>query len=219
MASAGKINADEIARAALRVLSDVGLDGLTMRLVAKELDVQAATLYWHLKNKQQLLDAMAAIMLAEAVDGLEAPRRGVGWQQWAAECTRRLRRTMLQYRDGARVFAGSAVYGPLTHRTLELTLSVLQDAGFSVRDAARSFPTLLHYTVGFTIEEQAQTGVAYADADNPYRPERLAGAIDPERFPLAAQAQGDLFDADPDAGFELGLNVILAGMAAIHLQP
>jgi TetR/AcrR family tetracycline transcriptional repressor len=213
-----KITAAEIAQAGLRVLNEVGLDGLTMRLVAGELDVQAATLYWHLKNKQQLLDAMAAVMLADAVDGLEAPRRGVGWQEWAADCARRLRRTMLRYRDGARVFAGSAVYGPLTHRTLELTLAVLQDAGFGLRDAARSFPTLLHYTVGFTIEEQARTGTT-VDAGNPYRPERMATAIDAERFPLAAQAQGDLFDADIEGNFVLGLKVILTGMAAVHLQP
>jgi len=73
-----------IARTALGLLNEVGLDGLTMRLLAKELGVQAAALYWHLKNKQELLDAMAAIMFRELNDGLEAPRKGTDWRTGSA---------------------------------------------------------------------------------------------------------------------------------------
>jgi TetR/AcrR family tetracycline transcriptional repressor len=217
--SAGKINADAIAQAGLRLLNEVGLDGLTMRVLARELDVQAATLYWHLKNKQELLDAMAAIMLAEAAEGLEFPRRGVDWADWLAERCRQMRRTLLKYRDGARVFAGSATTDPLTHRTLELTLAVLQDAGFTIPAAARGFPTLLHYTVGFTIEEQAQSGQAYVGSENPYQPDRMATAIDASRFPLAAQARCDLFGPDTDAAFDHGLKVILAGLEFLRQAP
>jgi TetR/AcrR family tetracycline transcriptional repressor len=108
----GKLTAELIARAALDLLNEVGLDGLTMRVVAKRLDVQAAALYWHLKNKQQLLDAMAAIMFAEATDGLESPSRDTSWDDWAAGWAHRLRAALLRYRDGARVFAGTNTSGP-----------------------------------------------------------------------------------------------------------
>lgn len=213
-----KITAEVIARTSLRLLNEVGLDGLTMRLVAKELDVQAAALYWHVKNKQELLDAMAAIMFVESASGLESPRRGVSWQDWSVDLARRLRAAMLRYRDGARVFAGTNVSDPLLSRTIELTLRTLQDAGFSLREAARGFPTLLHYTVGFTIEEQARTDARYGD-DNPYSPERIAESIDADRFPLAAQVREELFDPDTDAGFEHGLRIILAGMQATRSAP
>ncbi|GAA3108409.1 TetR/AcrR family transcriptional regulator C-terminal domain-containing protein [Pseudonocardia yunnanensis] len=206
-----KINREQIARTALGLLNDVGLDGLTMRLVAKELGVQAPALYWHVRNKQELLDAMATILFIEATERLELPGRDVGWAQWLGDQARGLRRTMLHYRDGARTLAGTNVTDPVIFRTIELTLRTLQDAGFSLRDAAQAVPAVLHYTIGFTIEEQARGGEAY-DTDNPYDPEQVAARCDAERFPLTTQALNDLFDPDTDAGFEHGLQIILTGI-------
>jgi TetR/AcrR family tetracycline transcriptional repressor len=73
----------------------------------------------------------------------------------------------LRYRDGGRVFAGTAIADDVMHRTVELFLRALQDAGFSPRDAARGALLLLHYTIGFVIEEQALMGLDYG-GHNPY---------------------------------------------------
>ncbi|MFD0890472.1 TetR/AcrR family transcriptional regulator C-terminal domain-containing protein [Streptosporangium algeriense] len=210
-----KITTAEIARTSLRLLNEVGLDGLTMRLVARELGVQAPALYWHVKNKQELLDVMTGIVLAESAEGLELPGRETPWDEWLADRLRLLRRAMLRYRDGARMMAGTHVTDPAIFRMTELALRTLGEAGFTLDVAARAFPTLLHYTIGFTIEEQARTGLAYGEAGNPYQEGRLAPTLDPERFPLTARALGSLFDADGDAGFEYGLRIILDGMRAL----
>jgi len=204
-----RLTPDLIARTALRLLNDVGLDGLTMRLLAKELGVQAPTLYWHVKNKQQLLDAMADLIAAEVADGLEAPGLGTTWQEWIAELARKMRRTMLRYRDGARVSAGAYTTDPAVGRTVELTLRTLRDAGFPVSPAARAFPTVLHYTMGFTIEEQARTGADYA-GENPYAAKK--SPFDPEKYPLAASVAEELITVDSDASFEHGLSIVLTGM-------
>jgi TetR/AcrR family tetracycline transcriptional repressor len=203
-----KLTSEAIARAALRVLNDVGLDGLTMRVLAKELGVQAPTLYWHVKNKQELLDAMADLLAVEAAEGLEAPRRDETWTQWLVALAVRNRRTLLRYRDGARVAAGAYNTNPVVLRSIELILRTLQDAGFELGTAARAFPILLHYTIGFTIEEQARAGKDYAV--NPY-----AGGlpVDPARYPLTASVAGDLYNADD---FEYGLTVILSGIADLR---
>ncbi|WP_329066963.1 TetR/AcrR family transcriptional regulator C-terminal domain-containing protein [Amycolatopsis sp. NBC_01480] len=211
-----KLNREMIARTALGLLNDVGLDGLTMRLLAKELGVQAAALYWHLKNKQQLLDAMAGIMFAELNDELEAPRKDEDWAAWVSERVRAIRRMMLKYRDGARVFAGTYLAESELPRALELTLGTMVDGGFSARDAARGFPVLYHYAIGFTIEEQARIGADYAD-HNPYHADELTETVDAQRFPLTAQAAGELFDVRTDDGFEDGLQVIVAGLQARYL--
>ncbi|WP_406046744.1 TetR/AcrR family transcriptional regulator C-terminal domain-containing protein [Kribbella sp. NBC_00889] len=208
-----KLDAGAIATAALGLLDDTGVDGLTMRKVAAELGVQAPALYWHVKNKQELLDAMARVLFVSAVDGIEAPRRGTQWQDWLIELAGRLRAALLRYRDGARVLAGTNVSDDSMWRVTELTLRTLEDAGFPMRDAVRIFPILLHYTIGFVLEEQAQTGVAYPDG-NPYNPEQLAQAVDADRYPLTARMVGDLFTADPDAEFDHGLRIILAGVRA-----
>lgn len=202
-----KLTVDVIARTALARLDAAGLDGLTMRVVATALDVQPAALYWHVKNKQQLLAAMAAVIVTDAVTGLEAPRAGVGWEQWLADLARALRHGMLRHRDGARVFAGGNRCEPALFRATELALRTLQDAGFPIRRAARAVAALTHYTVGFTIEEQSQ--LASAPAPHPPSP------VDPHRYPLTAQAyeHDNLWDTDTEACYEYGLTLILTGMS------
>jgi TetR/AcrR family tetracycline transcriptional repressor len=203
-----KLNRDVIAGRALEVLNEVGLDGLTMRVLAKELGVQAPTLYWHVKNKQELLDAMADRLSVETAEGLEAPRRDETWQDWLVALSQRTHNAMLRYRDGARVAAGAYSSNPVVARTVELVLRTLQDAGFTTAEAARTFPVLLHYTVGFTIEEQARAGADYDK--NPYE----GGLkVDAERFPLTAEVAGRLFAED---SFEHGLRVILKGMEVVR---
>nr|WP_225953201.1 TetR/AcrR family transcriptional regulator C-terminal domain-containing protein [Kibdelosporangium phytohabitans] len=192
----------------MEMLDDSGLDGLSMRLLASRLEVRSAALYWHVKSKNQLLDVMASAIFNDAADGLEAPRAGVSWQEWLAGWARQLRRAMLRYRDGGRIFASSSVSEPALFRATELALRTLQDAGFDVQPAARSLAALVHYAVGFTIEEQNH---AYK-ADTPH------GALDTARFPLTAQAYVDdnLFDPNTDECFEYGMQIILAGMQATN---
>ncbi|MFE3445110.1 TetR/AcrR family transcriptional regulator C-terminal domain-containing protein [Nocardia sp. NPDC059180] len=213
-----KLDAEVIAEAALGLLDEVGLDGLTMRKVAAALDVQAPALYWHVKNKRQLLDVMARAVFVSAASDLEAPRQGQHWQDWLAEVARRLRRSMLRYRDGAKVLAGTYVSDESVSRTVELTLRTLEDAGFSMTDASRVLPLLLHYTIGFVIEEQARSGAEYADS-NPYEPERLGQEIDADRYPRTARMVTETFTADTAAEFDHGLRVILAGIAATRTDP
>lgn len=207
-----KLDPEVIAAAALDLLDRTGLDGLTMRKVAAALDVQAPALYWHVKNKRELLDVMARAVFVEAVAGVEAPRQGVSWQDWTAELSGRLRTAMLRHRDGGRLLAGTNVSDESMWRVIELTLRTLEDAGFTLTEAARVFPVLLHYTIGFVIEEQARTGVDYGP-DNPYT--QLAGVVDAERFPRTAQLVSVQVAAEPDIEFDHGMRVILAGISAL----
>ncbi|WP_324198447.1 TetR/AcrR family transcriptional regulator C-terminal domain-containing protein [Nocardia beijingensis] len=210
---AQKLDAEAIAEAALGLLDEVGLDGLTMRKVAAALDVQAPALYWHVKNKRELLDVMARAVFVSAVTGVEAPRQGQDWQDWVADVAVRLRRSMLRYRDGAKVLAGTYVSDEAMWRTIELTLRTLEDAGFSPSDASRVFPILLHYTVGFVIEEQSRSGTEYIDG-NPYELEHVGREIDADRYPRTARMVADTFTTDPATEFDHGLRVILAGILA-----
>lgn len=208
-----KLDAKIIAETALGLLDEVGLDGLTMRKVAGALDVQAPALYWHIKNKRELLDAMAQSVFVAAVSGVEAPRQGESWQDWVIALAERLRGSMLRYRDGAKVLAGTFVADEAMWRTVELTLRTLEDAGFAEPEARRVFPIVLHYTVGFVIEEQSRADVEYVDG-NPYELENLVRAVDADRYPRTARLVADAFTGDLDAEFAHGLRVILAGILA-----
>ncbi|AGP38376.1 TetR/AcrR family transcriptional regulator C-terminal domain-containing protein [Sorangium cellulosum] len=201
---------EQVVSTALRLLGEVGLDALTMRRLGQELNVQAATLYWHVKNKQELLDAMAEAMLEGCV--IRAPE-GATWRDRAAEMAWRLREALLAHRDGARVFAGTYVTQENTLRFSDMLLGALGDAGLSPRAAAWGAWTLVYYTIGFTLEEQAMTpagGAGGGKAD----PALLREAMARGAYPHLAAAFPHMADADLDARFRYGARLILEGLAA-----
>jgi TetR/AcrR family transcriptional regulator, tetracycline repressor protein len=203
-----KLNRNVIAREGLRQLAEDGIDGLTMRSLAAAVGVQAPTLYWHVKNKRDLLDAMADVIATDVAERLRDREATEPIEDWLADTARSLRAAMLRYRDGARVFVGSVT--PSAVPLNEAVLAELTREGYSLERAAQAGLTMVHYVTGSVIEEQARAGLDYAQ--NPYGLEEV---FDRERFPLSARAFGVTFNPDADAGFEAGLAILLAGIAAI----
>ncbi len=76
----GGLNRDAVVEAALPLVDELGIDGLSMRALADRLGVKAASLYWHLRDKEQLLDLLAEALL----DRVEFPE---GQRDWRAEVT------------------------------------------------------------------------------------------------------------------------------------
>ena len=152
-----QVNLDRhtVVRVALRLLDRVGLDGLTVRKLAYELGVQAPALYWHFKSKQELLDEMATTVFTDAIHKIGHPIEEASWSEWTVEFGKRLRRMLLHYRDGARMFSGRYLTDSSFYERMEIALRKLTDAGFSLREAAQGLKTVYCYAIGFTIEEQA----------------------------------------------------------------
>ncbi|MEU6863893.1 TetR/AcrR family transcriptional regulator [Streptomyces sp. NPDC046876] len=197
-----------VAEAALRLLNETGLEKLTLRAIAAELDVKAPALYWHFKNKQELIDEMATEMYRRMAR--DEPQRPTGWREMLLAANRGLRRALLSYRDGARVFSGSRFTGAEHGEQQEAHLRALLEAGFELPQAVRTLTTTFMYTLGFVTEEQGVHPVAgerREGYDVSERSERLAD------YPAAAAAGSHLFE-DYDAHFEEGLEIILAGVAA-----
>ncbi|MBZ8143936.1 TetR family transcriptional regulator, partial [Rubrivivax gelatinosus] len=51
-----RLHRDDVLRAALGLLNEVGIDALTTRRLAERLGVQSPTLYWHFESRAALLD-------------------------------------------------------------------------------------------------------------------------------------------------------------------
>src|SRR5215469_16282537 len=116
-----------VVHAALQLLDEVGLERLTTRRLAEALGVQGPALYWHFKNKQELIDEMARALLADAYGPI---REDQDWTQWLIEGARRLRKTMLSYRDSAQLIAGYRPTGPHGRMDPEAFFGPLKAAGF-----------------------------------------------------------------------------------------
>jgi TetR/AcrR family transcriptional regulator, tetracycline repressor protein len=205
-----RLDRELVVRTALRLLNEVGLEGLTLRRLARELDVKAPALYWHFKNKQELLDEMATTMLRDLLEKSESPDLNQPWAKWMAESARGLRRMLLGYRDGAKVFSGTYLTDDTLYEAQELALQKLTDAGFSLRDAVRGYSTVYSYTIGFTIEEQAVHPLP-GEFEERFDLAKRARRIDTEKYPLALVAGEEMF-AGFDERFEDGLRLIISGI-------
>jgi AcrR family transcriptional regulator len=135
----------------LRLLDEVGLDGLTMRALAERLGVKAASLYWHLKDKDELAELLIEAINAELPD----PIPGLSWRQQLEDQAWAWRQVLLKHRDAARLAMGRFVARPVTLRRIEMVLATLRQAGFRPEDIANGAYLISNYVPGFVAEETA----------------------------------------------------------------
>jgi TetR/AcrR family transcriptional regulator, tetracycline repressor protein len=147
------LNKNVIVEEALELLNEKGIDSVSLRELAKRLDVKAPTLYWHVKNKATLINEMSErILLSEF---REITQRDVdeSWQDWLFCIFNQLRKAMLSYTDGARVIAG-AHFSLTMSNVMEVAIRTLLAAGVSLRQSRLMVLTAQHFTFGYVIEEQ-----------------------------------------------------------------
>src|SRR3954462_1389491 len=77
-----KLDRTAVVQTALALLDEVGLEGLSLRRLARELGVQAPALYRHFAHKEDLLRAMADEMFAAEMAVLDRPAPGMDWAEW-----------------------------------------------------------------------------------------------------------------------------------------
>jgi TetR/AcrR family tetracycline transcriptional repressor len=150
------IEKSQIVQKALDILNRDGLDGVTLRRLAGELEIKAASIYWHIPNKSELLDEMANAILEKQFNAFDFENDQRDWEEWLSMLAHELRAAMLAYQDGARVVAGTHPdLGQVLLKLWDLTVRVLHNAGFRYDMAATITVTVTNFTFGSVIEEQS----------------------------------------------------------------
>ena len=202
-----RLHRADVLSAALDLLDAEGLDGLSMRRLATRLDVQVSALYWHYRDKQALLDAMAE-QLMEGVADIDPVRPGLAQ---LAELGRRPRSALLARRDGARVVSGTYVRRPNTLRFGDTAVRAALAAGIPAEEAGLAFFTLQDYVLGHTIEEQSRNELLSSRAEPPDQAPEVA-----EQYPAIRVAIEHWAATDADVRFHYGLDVLIDGLRARH---
>jgi AcrR family transcriptional regulator len=161
--------------------------------------VQAPALYWHVRNKQALLDEMGTQIWRQVGDVMAGLPANLPWREVMATYAATVRRELLRHRDGAKAFSGTTLTDPNVVRRQEAVFENLVRQGFTLQDAARGLLLLHHFTIGFCVEEQA-VRQAIASGDDRYSLGRRAELIGPETAPLAVEA-GRVIFGEPDTRF------------------
>ena len=97
------LSRERLVEAALNLIQEAGLDGLSMRALADRLDVKAASIYWHVRDRGELLDLLAESIL----DSVRRPRTSGGWRAAAVAIAGALAERVAGQRDAARVLLES----------------------------------------------------------------------------------------------------------------
>ncbi|GGH87818.1 TetR/AcrR family tetracycline transcriptional repressor [Pullulanibacillus pueri] len=139
---------------ALVLLNQSGIEGVTLRKLAKRLDVQAPALYWHFKNKEVLIHEMAEAILKKEFAEWQPKKQEESWQAYVISLFVRLRKALLAYTDGGRVVAGAHLSLTMADVTEEAIKSLLNTKR-TLYTARLQVLTATHYTFGRVIEEQA----------------------------------------------------------------
>ncbi|HUQ58405.1 TetR/AcrR family transcriptional regulator C-terminal domain-containing protein [Lentzea sp.] len=204
------ITRERIVTAALEFLDDQGMDALTVRALASRLDVRASALYWHVRNKQELLDEMGTEVMRRVAGAFAAVPPGDGWRDDLAAYARVLRSEYLLHRDGARIFSGTRITDPNVVRMKEPLFERWTAAGWEPDDADDAIDLVTAFVVGFVIEEQERRQAAGTDPSRYSIDQRDAWLG--EGASLVKQA-GHLQD-EGDQRFERHLGMALDGIAA-----
>lgn len=188
---------EQIVRAALRILDDDGLEAVSLRAVAKALDVHLNTVSWHVGTKARLRELMADAVLGE-MPIAELP---TDWRARLHELSSRYRTVLLAHRDGAALVAGTYPACGNTFRIGEAFVSCLLDAGCDERDAAWACWTVIYFTLGLVQEEQgaSETGPVF-------------GGDVPEDYPVLGRVMKHLTDGRFDARHRFGLDLVLSAL-------
>jgi len=206
-----RLDRTQLVQAALDLLDDVGFDGLTMRNLAKRLGVKAASLYWHVHDKQDLLSLLADEICAS----MREPDRTLPWRKQLEELGHEYRRVLLAHRDAARVLAESgAPSGPHRLRLTEILLRTLLDAGFNRKDAGYAGFLLNDYVTMFVLDETQDVNARADDAseDQSSDLQTWFKALPPHDYPSLIALADYLTEPDADERFRFGIEILGNGL-------
>jgi TetR/AcrR family tetracycline transcriptional repressor len=202
----------QVVETALEVLDESGLAGLTMRHVAERLGVKSASLYWHVRDKDELLNLVADAICAE----IRTPSSTSRWRERLLELAWEYRRVLLAHRDAALLMASTLPVGPHRLRLAESGLATMLEAGFSPEITARASLLFTDYVTNFVVEESRWEALATAfdpDSDSGDAIREWFEALPADQYPSLVALAEHLTDPDSEARFEFGAAILLAGLS------
>jgi AcrR family transcriptional regulator len=200
---------EKIVEAALVLLERDGLQGLSMRRLAQELGSGAASLYWHVGDKEELLSLLLDRIVGETPVPDPDPDN---WQGTIKELARGVRRHLSQRRDAAQLSLGRVPAGPNSLPILERNLAVLAASNLPPRVIAYAADMFALYVGAFAYEESLRIGAEHAS------PEQIGAyfaSLPPEEFPTMTRLASDLVAGDSDARFEFAIDLLVRGLEAM----
>ena len=205
------LSKERVLRTAVALADRHGIESLSMRKLADELGAGAMSLYYHVPNKEELIDGMVDIVFSE----IEPPPLELDWKTAMRRRAHSTREVLNRHRWAVGLMEGRMKPGPAGIRLREAILGCLRRAGFSIEMTIQAYSVQDAYIYGFALQEKglpfesAEESAAIAEEQN-WQIEALAA-----QFPyLAEVVAGHVAKVGYDftEAFEYGLELILEGL-------
>ena len=201
------LSKERVLRAAIELADAEGIEALSMRRLAKELGVEAMSLYNHVANKDEILAGILDLVASE----FELPSEAGDWKTAMRRHAISSRDALLRHRWATSLWMSAQGGGTARLRNGDWMLRTLREAGFSRDLIYHAFHILESYILGYTMQQ----------LNFPYSGEELKGMATSFLEQLPADEYPDLVEhikehLDPHheetSGFEMGLALILDGL-------
>jgi AcrR family transcriptional regulator len=194
----------------LRLLDEDGVEGVSMRRIADELNVGTMSLYRYVRTKDELLDRIADLVL---VEGWGEPPAGESLQARLARAIDQLHLILRDHPGVAELILSRPPPIPALDPFRETMLSILRQAGYSVQEAVDGLTALSAYAIGYVAIEHARPS-----GDSPGEAHRL-GHLSPARYPHLSEAAAAYETHVSERAFRSGLDRLVSGVGTEVTSP
>ena len=199
---------ERVLRTAVDLADRGGIAALSMRKLGQELGVDAMALYRHFRNKDDLLDGLVEMIVAE----IDRPASTADWKSALREQAMAARGVMLRHPWARRVLEERPKGGPAFLAYVESVLGTLLDGGFSMEVAHHTLHVLGSRIFGFNQDVFEDSGPDPSPEEAAAAAQSLAGYPRVAELARSVSHDGVLGRCDDDVEFAFGLDLILGGL-------
>ncbi|MFB9409074.1 TetR/AcrR family transcriptional regulator [Dactylosporangium matsuzakiense] len=203
------LSREAVIAVALRIMRDEGLEKVTMRRLASELDTGPASLYVYVTNTAELHGAL----LDELLSGLEAPAAGIAWRGGVVALLSQYTRMLFAHPSLARSVLTLRPSGPNYLRFVDSLLGLLLAGGVAARSAAWGVDLLLQLATATAAEQGTRDRSADAEGEVYLQAMAVREAAAAE-YPSIDRVRDELFSGTGEERYRFAFDALLDGIAA-----
>jgi AcrR family transcriptional regulator len=144
-----RLDKDRVLRAAIQIADKNGIESLSMRRLAQELGVEAMSVYYYVANKDEILDGILNIVIAE----FELANSGADWNAAIRRSAISAHDVLMRHPWACNLMMSVKRVAPARMRYMESLLGRLREAGFSANMTHHAYHALDSHIIGSTLWE------------------------------------------------------------------
>jgi AcrR family transcriptional regulator len=195
-----------------------GPDALTIRRLAQELGVTPMALYWHFRNKEELLTGLADQFWSEIDTDVD---EAAPWPAQLRALLESLVQVLRAHPSASQLLIAGEKQSPAALEATEVTLEVLRRGGFDPQHASAVARSALWTGLMLAMSEPGY-GPSLSEADRAEHQRRSRiwlAMLPPDRYPCLVEAAEPMTACDdPDFHYRFGIDVFICGVQTMAEQ-